>query len=100
MFRETEKYFDVTGSQKTFGELSVLLDVSKFGILDAEEDWSYLEKDGDIFGWSNGQVGVGVNEDFPDQANVKVCDVKSKTIVCKTGEVKFSEVILVLAYKE
>ena len=77
-----------------------MLNVSKFGILDADKDWGYLERDGNIVGWSNGQVGVNVDEDFPDQSNVKACDVKSKTIVCRTGEVKFSKVILVLAYKE
>lgn len=91
---------DVTNREETFAQLAVQLKVEKFGILDSEGDWSYIEstKNGG-FAFSNGIAGWAepVLPNFPEQTEETPRTVKSLTIY-EDGKIKYASVIKVLAY--
>ena len=91
---------DVTNRKETFAQLAAQLKVEKFGILDSEGDWSYIEatKNGG-FAFSNGIAGWA--EPFPphflEQTEESPSTVKSMTIY-EDGRIEYASVIKVLAY--
>ena len=91
---------DVTNRQETFAQLAAQLKVEKFGILDSEGDWSYIEatKNGG-FAFSNGIAGWAepVPPHFPEQSEKSPATVKSLTIY-EDGRIEYASVIKVFAY--
>ena len=93
---------DVTGSKKSFCQLSDELGVNKFGILDADGEWSYIEKmENGGFAWSSASPGYAnpILPYFPEQTWVSPRDVESKTVY-SNGRIELSKVIKVLAYDD
>ena len=94
---------DVTGRIESFAELSSELDVDKFGILDDQGDWSYLERmENGGFAFSNGVPGhpEPLPPHFPEQTHESPATIQSKIVWDATGEVEILRVIKVLAYDD
>ena len=91
---------DVTNRSETFAQLAAQLKVEKFGILDDEGDWGYIERtENGGFAFSNGIAGWAEPDlpYFPEQTQESPKTVKSLTIY-EDGRVREASVIKVLAY--
>ena len=94
---------DVTGRIESFAELSAKLEANKFGILDSEGDWSYLEcMEAGGFAFSNGVPGYPepLLPHFPEQTHESPATIQSKKVWMDTGKVEILPVIKVLAYDD